>query len=349
MFMPGPVEVFPRIREHLSRPIVGHRTEDFSRLYGEIIEMAAEFFNTKKRLYIGACTATGIMEAAVRNCVGKRCLCVVNGAFGERWYKIALSCGKKARALEFDWGKAADPKALAEALDRDGYDAVTIVHCESSTGVANPLEELKEAASANENTLVLVDAVSSSGGMPIDVSGVDVLVMGAQKAFAIPPGITPFFISRRALDRSSTVENRGYYFDFKQFEKHYGHRQPPYTTSIPHFYALHAQLEAMLDEGAERRYRRHAEMADKVRLWAEERFGIFAEKGFRSDTLTCVTNTRELDFGRLAGKLLNRGYVIADGYGRLAGETFRIGHMGDWRPGDIDGLLTAIDRAAAEM
>ncbi len=344
-FLPGPVEVFPDIREHLTGPIISHRSEEFAELYGEIVELLKKYFDLDHRFYIGTCSATGIMEAAIKNCVSTNCLCVVNGAFGERWYDIAVQSGKKADRLEVEWGKAVKPDRIKEALNEKQYEAVTVIHSESSTGVANPVDEIAGIVDEFEDTLLLVDAVSSAGGMSVgDGAGnIDIMVTGAQKAFAIPPGITPFAVSEKAFQYSREVNCDSLYFNFKRFEKYYNRRQPPTTPAIPHYYALHKQLKNMIDEGARQRNQRHLKNARKIRRWAKRHFELYSEEGYHSNTLTCVENTPELNISGFLDALKQRGYLISDGYGRLAGETFRIGHMGDWNPEDIDKLIEVLD------
>ncbi len=347
--MPGPIEVFPDIRNSLSHPVISHRSEEFSILYSEIVAMMQKFFCTDKKMFIGTCSSTGIMEAAIRNTVSHNCLCTVNGSFAERWHRIALSCGKLADRLDFDWGKPVDAGKLYTTLQFNHYDAVTVVHNESSTGVSSPIEPITEVLEDFPDTVLLVDAVSSAGGMDIDLSGIDVFIIGAQKAFALPPGITPFFVSEKALKLSEGLENKGFYFDFMLFDKHYRNFQPPTTASVSHYFALKEQLAKMLKEGRKRRFSRHHKMASLVRKWATKNFELFSEEGYHSDTVSCIGNLHSLDVNEFISVLKRRGYIIANGYGRLKDGTFRIGHMGDWKVKDIKELIAAMDDTLVEL
>lgn len=344
-FLPGPVEVFPEIRECLTGPVISHRSEEFAELYGDIVDLLKKYFHLEHRFYIGTCSSTGIMEASIKNCVQESCLCVVNGAFGKRWYDIAVQSGKEADSLDMKWGNAIKPAQLKNALEEKDYEAVTVVHSESSTGVANPVDEIAEIVEDFEDTLLLVDAVSSAGGMTIGngSANIDVIVMGAQKAFAIPPGITPFAVSEQAFQRSRRVDCDSLYFNFERFEKYYSVREPPTTPAIPHYYALHSQLENMIEEGSQQRNKRHRKNATKIREWGRKHFELFSEEGYHSNTLTCIENTQNIDIPEFLDTLKHRGYLISDGYGKLGGETFRIGHMGDWSPEDIETLIEVLD------
>ncbi len=347
LFIPGPTEVDEDVLRELSRPIIGHRFPEMSELYREIIESTKEYFETPDHhVFVVTASGTGLMEGAIRNLVRKRVLCVVNGAFSERWYKIALANGKDAVPLEVPWGRAVKPDQLDEALRGGDFEAVTIVQNETSTGVRNPIEELAPVAHEH-GALVLVDAVSSLGGDWFDIHGLglDVVVSSSQKAMALPPGLSILFLSDRALRKAEEVENRGYYFDFLLYKKYLDRGyQTPTTPAISLLYAYRLQIRRMLEEGRIRRYGRHVRMAEMVRDWARRRgLGVFAERGYESVTLTTVRNTVGLDVGALNDALRERGYVISNGYGKLRDKTFRIAHMGELRPGDVASLLANID------
>jgi len=191
-----------------------------------------------------------------------------------------------------------------------------------------------------------VDAVSSAGGVdiPVDDWGIDVLLTSSQKCFALPPGLAFAAVSDRALERARSVEHRGWYFDFVVLEKYLLEKQStPATPAISLLYALDAQLDRMLAEGMPARYARHQAMAERVRTWADAKFGLFAAEGFRSKTVTTVVKPAEFDFSGLSRFLAERGMVIANGYGKIKDGTFRIGHMGEIMPQDVDHLLGTID------
>jgi len=346
LFIPGPTEVRPEVLQQLSRPMIGHRSAEFAQLFQGLQPRLRQLFQTQHRVYISTSSGSGLWEGAVRNCVRTRCLNLLNGAFGARWRQVTLANGKQSVAVEADWGQAIRPEQVEDALGRERVDAVTLVHSETSTGVLNPLAEIAEAVRRFPEVLLLVDTVSSLGGVdiPVDKLGMDVCLTSSQKALALPPGLALASVSDRALVRAQEVENRGYYFDFLVFEEYLARNQTPTTPPISLLYALDVQLDRILAEGLEARFRRHQAMAQMVWNWAEERgFELFAEEGYRSPTVTVVCNTRGVDVQALRAHLRERGMTIADGYGPLKGKTFRIAHMGDLTPAEVEEVLAAVD------
>jgi aspartate aminotransferase-like enzyme len=347
LFVPGPTEVRDEVLAEMSRPMIAHRHADFTALCREIFPKLPALFGTKHRVMVATGSATGLMEAALRNTVKRRALCLVSGAFGERWRDIAKSNGVPHDSLDVEWGKAIRGEAVRAALAKADYDAVTLVHNETSTGVMNPLPEIAAAVRESaKDALFLVDTVSSLGGVPIDADrhGIDVGLAGVQKALALPPGLVLFSVSERAFSRAESIPNRGYFLDFLEYRKFHDKFSTPQTPAVSIFYALRRQLERIELETLEKRFERHREMARLVRAWARERsFSLFAEAGFEAETLTCVANTRDADVEALSGYLAEHGLAIADGYGPLKGKTFRIAHMGDLTPGEVRSLLERID------
>jgi predicted phosphoserine aminotransferase len=345
LFIPGPVSVSPEVAMAQARPMIGHRGADFETLFARIQPKLRRVFATQQRVYVSTSSGTGLQEAAVRNCVRSRCLNLVNGAFSERWHQITLANGKEGVKLEVPWGRAIRPEQVEEALAQGGFDAVTVVHNETSTGVMNPLAEIAHVVKRHEDVLLLVDAVSSLGGVAIDCDGLglDVLLTSSQKCLGLPPGLSFCAVSDRALARARTVPHRGYYFDFLELEKYLLRNQTPATPAISLLFALDVQLDRMLAEGLEARYARHARLAARVQSWAAEKHALFAEEGYRSPTVTTVSNVRQIDVPGLNRHLRALGMAISDGYGRLKGQTFRIAHMGDTTDADIERLLAAIE------
>ncbi len=350
LFIPGPTDVRPDVLAAQAQPMIGHRGADFQTLFARIQPKLRQVFATSQRVYISTSSGTGLQEAAMRNCVARRVLCCVNGAFAERWYEVALANGKAAARLEVEWGRAILPEMVDEALTADDFDAVAIVHNETSTGVASPLREI--AARVRERypeVMILVDAVSSLGGAELDFErwGLDVLFTSSQKCLALPPGLAFAAVSDRALDKARGVTQRGVYFDFVELEKHLRKNQTPATPAISLLWALDASLDHLLAEGLDARFARHAHMAARAQTWAAQHFGLFAEPGYRSPTVTCVQNTRGVDVKKLNVQLRARGMQISDGYGKLQASTFRIAHMGEIGIADLDALLAALDELLA--
>ncbi len=347
LFIPGPTEVREEILKEMARPMIGHRSKECSKLLEEAVANLQKLLFTKNKVFIFTSSSTGAMEAAMRNCVKEKVLVLVGGAFSERWAKIAKANGKEVEVIEVTWGKAILPEMVDEKLKQGKFDAVALVHNETSTGVMNPIYEISEVLKKYPEVCFLVDAVSSMAGVKIEVDklGIDVIFAGVQKCFALPPGITVCAVSEKALKRAAEVKNRGYYFDFLSYLKTFEEkRQTPETPSLSHLFVLNKQLDYILsEEGLENRFQRHKEMANEVQNWAKERFSLFCDEKYLSDTVTGVNNTKNIDVEKLREELRKRGKEISDGYGKLRGKCFRIAHMGDIKLSEIKELLADID------
>lgn len=346
LFIPGPTEVRTENLFALAKPQVGHRSKEFQDLYARVLPKLKKVIGTDGRTFLFTCSSTGVWEAAIRNCVPQRVLCCMQGAFSDRWLTVAEANGKQADALRVEWGKAITAEAVDEALSKAAYDAITVVHNETSTGVMNRLDEIAAVVRKYPDTLFLVDSVSAMAGAPTraDDLGIDVCLAGLQKAFALPAGLAVCSVSQRAMARAETVKDRGYYFDFLEMAKYDDRGMTPSTPAIPQIHALDAQLDDILEEGIEARFRRHETLAAIVQEWARDRFALLAEAGFESPTVTCVKNTRKISVGDLNAELGKQWAAISNGYGKLKEETFRIAHMGDTQEWEIRGLLATIDR-----
>ena len=345
LFIPGPTDVSRDVFDAMSKPMIGHRGREFSELLETTVENLKKIMFTENDVFIAPCSSTGLMEASVRNCVRGRCLNVGNGAFSERWHNIAKFNGKNADLLSFEWGEAPDAKIIDEKLSEEDYDAITLVHNETSTGVTAPIEKIAKTVK-NYDVTFMVDAVSSIGGVKIDVDklGIDVCLFGVQKALALPAGLACCSVSEKALEKAKTIENRGYYFDFLIYKKYLNKKQTPTTSAISILRGLRYQLDKILNiEGLENRYKRHEKMGKITRKWAKKNFELLPREEYSSNTVSCIKNTRNINCNELKEKLAERGYVFANGYGKLADKTFRIAHMGDRTIDELKEYLNAID------
>jgi aspartate aminotransferase-like enzyme len=345
LFIPGPTEVSVENLAALAQPQIGHRSAEFTKLYGSVVPKLRRLLETENKIFLFTCSSTGIWEAAIRNCVAKRVLCCKQGAFSDRWEKVAQANGKESDGIQVDWGKAITAEMIDEKLASGAYDAITVVHNETSTGVMNHLDEIAEVMKGYPDVLFLVDAVSSMAGCrtPVDAYGIDVCLAGLQKAFALPAGLAVASVSERALERAKKIEHRGYYFDFLEMLKYDERGMTPSTPAIPQIQALDAQLGSILDEGPANRFERHQREAGIVQDWARKNFALFAEEGYESPTVTCVENTRGISVADLNQALALQRAQISNGYGKLKEKTFRIAHMGDTQEWEIRGLLSTID------
>lgn len=345
LFIPGPTEVRVENLAALARPQVGHRSKEFQELYGRVVPRLKELLSTSGHVFLVTSSSTGVWEAAIRNCVSDKVLCCMQGAFSDRWFQVAEANGKEAVKLQVEWGRAITPERVERALGEGGFDAITLVHNETATGVMNPLEEIAEVVRRFPGVSFLVDSVSAMAGAPIRVDewGIDVCLAGLQKAFALPAGLAIAAVSERALAKAKGVPNRGYYFDFLELAKYDERGMTPSTPAIPQINALDAQLDAIFAEGVEARFARHARLAGIVQDWSRRHFALFAEEGFESPTVTCVANTRGISVADLNGELAKQWAMISNGYGKLKEQAFRIAHMGDTQEWEIRGLLASID------
>jgi len=352
LFIPGPVQVSDKTFRAFCQPMIGHRSGDFKKLYGRIHPRLQTLFATKQPVFLSTSSAWGVMEGSLRNLVGTgKVLNCMNGAFSDKWLDVSKKCGKEAVALQVEWGQPIKPDAVREALSAGGFDAVTLIHNETSTGVMSPLAEIAAVVREFPDVMLIVDTVSSFSVVPIpmDELGIDVLLTGSQKALALPPGLALFSASDRAFARAETIKTRGYYFDFLEFKKNQAEDMTPSTPSISHIYALESKLDDIFAEGVEQRHARHAENNAIVHEWVKSRgFEFFAPEGYRSKSLTCVANSRNVDVAAMLKTLKDKHDVILDGgYGKLKGKTFRISNMGDETPATIRELLAAIDDSLA--
>jgi len=353
LFIPGPIAVSEKTLRAMAQPMIGHRSTDFVALYQSIQPDLQALFYTSDPVYISTSSAWGVMEGSLRNVVKKKVLCCMNGAFSDKWLDVAQRCGFAAGALKVEWGQPIEPAALRAELATGQYDAVTLIHNETSCGCMSDLPALAAVLREFPDVISIVDTVSSFSAMPIkkDELGLDVIVTGSQKALALPPGLALLTVSKRALDRAAALTGRGYYFDFVEFQKNHENGMTPSTPVIPLIYALKSKLADIKAEGVEVRYARHARLNKMVRDWALAKgFKLFPKEGYGSVTLNCFANTLNVDLPALNKILKTKHALVIDGgYGKLKGKAFRISNMGDETDETIAVLIKALDSALAEL
>ncbi len=350
-FLTGPTHVRRDVLETLSRPVVGHRSQAFAELYASLAPRLRRVVRTAGDVLLATSSSTLVMESAVRSTVSGAVLNLTCGAFSERWHQISDLVGVEADRVSVPWGRAVEPELVREALRRKRYDAVTVVHNETSTGVMNPIEEIAKTVRAESDALLLVDAVSSLGGAPVetDAWGIDVVLAGVQKALALPPGLTVFTFSDRAAERAAAVPHRGFYTDLARYRDKHRAGGTITTPAVSLVYALDRQLDVILEEGVEARWERHRELMLHTAAWAERNgFEHVAAPECRSWTVSCLKPPAGVEPARLRAGLARRGFTVAGGYGDWKPTTFRIGHMGEVRGADLDRLFAAIDEVVAE-
>jgi len=356
LHIPGPVEVSERTLRAFGSPTIGHRGQAFKDLYAKVQPELQQLLSTRQLVYLSTSSAWGVMEGAIRNLVSKKVLNCMCGAFSDKWLDVSQRCGKQAEPLQVPWGSPIRAEAVDQKLATGQFDALTLIHNETSTGVMSPLVEIAALKKKYPDVMFIVDSVSSMSAVPLkfDELGFDVLLAGTQKALALPPGMTLFVCSPRALTKAAGMKDRGYYFDFVEFQKNAEQNMTPSTPSIGHVYALASKLEEFFSEGLENRYERHRRTNQMTREWAAKHgFTLFPEKGFESLTLTCISNGarpggRVVDVPKLQKLVKDAGFLIDGGYGKIKGTTFRISNMGDETEATMQNLLGVMDDVLAK-
>lgn len=312
-------------------------------------------FGTTSPVYVGSGAATGMMESAIRCGARARVLALVSGAFGERFARIAEACGRSVTRLVARPGDSVSADALSDALEHGEYDAVTAVHVETSTGAMSDVAAYGRVLADHDDVLLLVDAVSSVGGVKVemDAARMDIVLSASQKALALPPGLSFIACSPRAMSRARELPDRGMYLDVARMDEYWRQGETAGTPAIPQLFALDAQLAAIAREGLPARFARHRAMAVVVHEWAsgaaasDRGVELLAKEALRAPTVSCVVVRGDAE--RLVQLLRARGFEVGAGYGALAASTIRIGHMGDHTVREVRQLLHAVDDALREL
>lgn len=327
--------------------MIGHRGAEFEVLYASLQPGLQQLAGTSRPVYLSTSSAWGVMEAALRNLCAKKVLTLCCGAFSDKWYDVALKLGLAADKVQVEWGEAVAPELVRAKLEEGGYDLVTLIHNETSTGVMNDLAGIAKVVKSFPGVLLVVDTVSSFSAVPLamDALGIDVLLAGVQKALALPPGMAVFACSEAAIERAKSMPNRGYYFDFIEFAKNAEKNNTPSTPAISLIYGLQHVLETIAAEGVEQRFARHAANNAMIHAWgARHGFENFAPAGNQSVSLTCFRKPDDFDQSAFIKNLkAKHGYVINGGYGKIKGLTFRISNMGDETAASMEALIQAMD------
>jgi predicted phosphoserine aminotransferase len=357
-FLPGPTEVLPEVLEAQTKPMIGHRGKGVQDLIGRLEDGLKALFKTERPVIISTSSATGLMEAAARNGVRRRALSLVAGAFSERFAEIVESCGFEVERLEMPWGRPHDPEAVRARLASGGFDAVTVVHSETSTGALQPLEQIAEVVRSFDDVVLLVDGVTSVAGAPVhtDRWGLDFVLTGSQKALALPPGLAFAVPSERIMERSRTATRKGVYFDLVSFMDNLSKNQTPNTPAVSLFYALEVQLRRIMASGVEARWDNHRKMAERCWAWVETMrddrgipIEVLAPEGYRSPTVTCIKLPSGVKGPDVVAAVKAKGWVIGGGYGKMKDTSIRIGHMGDHTVQGVEGVLGVVEETFVSM
>jgi alanine-glyoxylate transaminase/serine-glyoxylate transaminase/serine-pyruvate transaminase len=344
----------PRVMKALAQPMLSHLDPEFVAIMDDVRARLMRVFQAPEGSFAFAVSGTGTaaMETAIANLVapGTRVLSVVSGYFGDRLAQMAARYGAEVKRVEAEWGRAIDPEQVRQALKASGGDIITIVHAETSTGVLNPVEAV--AAIAREHgALIIVDAVTSLGGMPLDVAGwgLDAVYSCSQKCLGAPSGASPIVFSPRALEKK--VACRSFYLDVALLEDYWVRRKYHHTMSASLIYALREALVGVEEEGLQARWARH-ETNHLAFVKALDRIGLtlFPSPKDRLWTLNAVTVPQGVDDAAVRKHLLQHFNIeIGAGLGPLAGKVFRIGLMGTSSSQELVDLLSgALEQALNE-
>lgn len=353
LFTVGPVACYPEVLQEMSRQMYSHRSDEYKQMHSETVELLQDLIETQNSVFLFSSTGTGFMEAAIRNCVHKKILCCVNGSFGKRFAQVATTNGKEVEVINAPLGKPILVDILDDALLKlPEIEAVAITHNETSMGLINPLPDLADIVNKHDK-LLFVDAVSSMGGteLKVDDWGIDVCFSSSQKCFGVPPGLGMGSVSDKALKKAEKVENRGWYFDFKLWERYQKNAGTPMTSVIPQIAGLNRILKLIREWGGKHRYfelykeRNHKIQSGLFSLG----LSLFPQKGYESPTVTCVNAPTEISGTRIYDAMRMKGFELAKGYGDVRETTFRIGNMGCIALSDIDSMLDALNVCITEI
>lgn len=355
--IPGPTPIPPAVAEAMARPMINHRGPEFAAMIARVTEQLQHFFKTTQPVLSFPASGSGAMEAAVVNSFspGDAVLSVTVGAFGNRLAKIATIFGVNVTRHEVEWGRAADPKAVAAAIAAiPNLRGVLLTQNETSTGITNDIAALARVIrEQHSDALILVDAVSSLGciDMRMDEWDLDVVFTGSQKGWMVPPGLAMIGVSERAWAATRSATLPRFYWDFQSARKSLEKGQTPYTPPISLYYGLDVSLPMMRAEGAEAIFARHAAGGKLVRERAVAMgLELFADPAFASNTVTSIRVPEGID-GKALTKALREteNVVIAGGQEHLDGKIIRIGHLGYFNEADLTACMDALERQLAAL
>lgn len=350
LMIPGPVITHPRIYAAMARPLIGHRTPEFNKLYNETLDLFKKLIDTKNDVFIFTGSSTSAMDSAIANLVqpGDKVLNVIQGKFSERWRDITNAYGGNSIVLDIEWGKALDEESLTEILDKNkDIKFITICHNETSTGIINPAEKIGKIVRKYDKILI-VDGVTSVGGDYVfpDKWNFDILVTGSQKCLGIPPGLGFIMVGPRAWDIINSRDNiHSYYVNLPIYKEWFEKRgDTPFTPSIPLVIAQNVSLKMMFEEGIENRMKRHRRLAKATRAGAKAMgLELFANEQFASNTVTSIKVPPKIKAKELINSMKEMGILIAGGQGSLRGKIIRIAHMNVVQEKDILATFSALE------
>ena len=345
--IPGPTPLHPEVAAAMAQPLISYRGPEARELLGRIAAGFCEYLGTDRQPVLLTASGTGAMEATVANLLspGDPVLGIGGGQFAERFLGVAEAFGLETRSLDTPWGKAVAPERLRGALRvRPETRAVLLTHSETSTGVLHPLPELIRTVRDESDALVLVDAVSSLGAMPLAVDSCDAVFTASQKAWGLPPGMAMVWTSERAEAAERSARLPRFYWSFSRYRDALARGSMPFTPAVPVLFAMEAGLRLMLREGREAVFGRHADTAAAARSRLRALgLRLVAEEANATNTVTAAWLPPGASWPELSRGLRERhGIVLAGGLGRLARKILRLGHLGWTTPADVHRAADAL-------
>jgi aspartate aminotransferase-like enzyme len=356
LMIPGPTPVPERVLQAMAKHPMGHRSADFSAIFGEVTENLKWLHQTKNDLLILAASGTGVMEAGIINFLspGDKVIVGSNGKFGERWAEVTDAYGLNTQRITSDWGKPLDPELIRVALEADTakeIKAVIVTHSETSTGVINDLETINKHVKAH-GALIIVDTVTSLGAcnVPVDAWELDVVASGSQKGYMIPPGLGFVTVSPKAWEAYKTAKLPRFYFDLGKYRKDSAKNTTPFTPAINLIFAMQASLRLMKQEGLENIFARHDRHSRATRAAMKAMsLPLYAPDNHSSPAITAVMPTG-VDAEKIRSVMKKKfDIVLAGGQDALKGKIFRIGHLGFVSDRDILTAIAALEATLIEL
>lgn len=353
LLTPGPTPLPPEVMSALARPIIHHRTAEYSALFAEVNKGLKSLFQTAEDVFMFASSGTGAMEASVVNLLSPKdkVIAVEAGKFGERWLELCNTFGLEVIPVHVQWGKAVEPSGIEKLLkENPDTKAVFTTLCETSTGVKTDVKAIA-AITAKTNAVIVVDAVSGLGAMELktDEWGVDVVVSGSQKGIMLPPGLGFISLSKKAQKMLETSKLPKYYLNLKAYKKALDKDDTPYTPAIGLTVALKEALKLINDEGLENVLKRHAVMAEATRQ-AVKALGLEIFASSPADAVTSVKLPENMDGSKLYKTMKDElGVQAAGGQGDLKGKILRIAHLGYMDASDVILGISALEVALKKI
>jgi len=357
LLVPGPTPIPPQVQRAMLRPVINHRCPAYEELFAGLVEKLRRLFSVTGEVFVFPASGTGALEAMVVNFLspGDPVLVVSIGFFGDRFGEIAERFGADVTWLKLDWGTAATPQIVADAMDKaeKPFKAVLLTHNETSTAVVNPVKEIAKVVK-ERGALLLVDSISGFAAMPLpmDEWQIDAVATASQKALMVPPGIGLVAVREAAWEAVEQAKMPRYYWDFRLARKFQSRNQNPYTPPVTLLYGLDAALDLIFAEGVEAVFERHRRVRDLLRNGIREMgLELFVpDDNIASCSLTAVKVPEGIHGGDLIRQLRNKYRVeVAGGQEHLRGKIIRISHMGYIHESDILLALSALRCALRDL